>query len=187
MADDKWFIRGVATDIRQRVTDIAEQRGQTVGRVVTDLLRDALARLTDERQTTANDGVADRLDDIERRVAALEAEWAKASPPRHDHNGHTFGKGVSNADTPRQPTVTETVTIAEDAPEPPASAIGDAPLKDGRGRLTDHGKAEFARMVAAGAKTKDIAERFGAQTQNVARMRKVYLGEIGKGPAEAGP
>ena len=74
MADDKWFIRGVATDIRQRVTDIAEQRGQTVGRVVTDLLRDALARLTDERQTPVNDGVADRLDDIERRVAALEAE-----------------------------------------------------------------------------------------------------------------
>lgn len=73
MAEGKWFIRGVSDEIVRQVTGEAKVRGQTVGRVVTDLLRDALARQAEAGHPGSIGVPSEVADQIQRLSEQVEA------------------------------------------------------------------------------------------------------------------
>lgn len=70
---DKWFVRGVPVELTEAASAAARSRGVTIGRIVAEALRLYLVGLHEGippgRPIT---GLQERLDSIERRIAALE-------------------------------------------------------------------------------------------------------------------
>lgn len=70
---DKWFVRGVPTELVQAVTAAAKSRGVTVGRVVTEALTGYVAALDRPRELPAAPIDDHAMADFRRRLEALEA------------------------------------------------------------------------------------------------------------------
>lgn len=120
MADGKWFVRGVPETVVKQVTDTAKARGQTVGRLVTDLLQIGLQHLDAQPGSFAqpaplSDEVRAEITALARRVAALEAAGLGVGSIGRP----TEEAPDDDARAPRRRVAERTMTEAMDAPAGP--------------------------------------------------------------------
>ena len=161
-ADDRWTIRGIPPAVQRAVAARASATRQTVGEIVLAALNAVLANEpTGDRPAEPHD----RLAALEARVSAVEAALAdirQTSVGQVTDNQQT--RGERSADKPRR--------SRHQAVVPPA---GDGVWVVGTGtrkRLTEQGRQEVRRRMAAGMSDRGIAKELGVSGQAIHQLRK---------------
>lgn len=150
-----WFIRNIPRALRQRVTDAAKARRQSLGELVSTLLDDGLARLEAVGGSAPDRNIWEEIDRLSERMAALEARGARGGRSGGATPGKATGSRQRRSERAEKP-------IAEDR----ALFIGDGA---GR-RLTAAGEDEVMRLYQDGKSKKSIGRAIGISDRTVAAV-----------------
>lgn len=161
---------------RDKGGDMGGDMAELIGRIVARFRVDPgfADRLETLLADAAADPLADRLAEVERRLAALEARIEEPTVPEVEPVPEVeHVPPVAVAEEPEPAPVTE----ASPSPvgEPPAASAVEEPLVTGEGRqrrLTPAGEREVERRLAEGQGDAEIASALGVARNSVANRRR---------------